>query len=334
MRSTHLCYVVDTHTEGEPTRILLAGFPRLEGKDLVEKREFLRRHLDWLRTSLLFEPRGHRDQFGALVLPSEEGDIDYKLIFMDGEGYLDMCGHATMGVTTALIELGFIQPDEPTTKVTYETVSGVVEAWARVRGGCVEEVSVIDVPSFHLGTHEVRLGGEILNVDVAYGGNYYAIVEAESLKTRVRLGNLRELVRRGIELRDEVSRQVAVSHPDGRGIEERIKLAMITDKAELPQSSGKNIVVFGRGQFDRSPCATGTAARLATMYVKGLIEVDEPFIHESIINTTFRARILRTTRVGGYEAIIPEITGRAFITQLVKVMINPDDPLKYGFNAY
>ncbi len=334
LRAARLLQVVDTHTVGEPTRIVLSGIPRLKGEGLTGKREFLRHHYDWLRTSLLYEPRGHRDQFGAVVLPSEERNVDYQLIFMDGEGYLDMCGHATMGVTTALIELGMVQPEEPVTRVTYETASGVVEAKAVVEDGCVTEVSIVDVPSFHLGTYEVRLEGKPLRVDVAYGGNYYAIVEAESLKTRVRLGNLEELVRKGIALRDEASRMIAVSHPERRGIQERVGLAMIVDEPELPQSSGKNIVVFGRGQFDRSPCATGTAARLATLHARGQIEVDEPFIHESIINTTFKARILERTKVGGYEAIIPEITGRAYITQIVNVIINPSDPLKHGFNTW
>jgi proline racemase len=332
MGEARLLHVVATHTEGEPTKIVLSGFPRLEGRGLREKREFLRRHYDWLRTALLFEPRGHRDQFGALVLPSEERGVDYQLIFMDGEGYLDMCGHATMGVTAALIELGLIQPVEPTTRVSYETASGVVEARARVEDGVVAEVSVIDVPSFYIGRYVVGLRGELIPVDVAYGGNYYAIVEAKGLKTRVRLENLEELLKRGIALRDAASRQVRVSHPLGGGVQEMVKLAMIVDEPELPQSDGKNVVVFGRGQFDRSPCATGTAARLATMHSMGLIGLDEPFIHESIINTTFKARIIETTRVGDYEAIIPEITGRAFITQFIKVVINPDDPLRHGFH--
>jgi proline racemase len=332
MGEARLLHVVDTHTEGEPTRIVLSGFPQLEGRGVRERREFLRRHYDWLRTALLFEPRGHRGQFGALVLPSEERGVDYQLIFMDGEGYLDMCGHATMGVTAALIELGVIQPVEPITRVSYETASGVVEARARVEDGRVAEVSVIDVPSFYIGRYEVRLGGEHIPVDVAYGGNYYAIVEAEGLKTRVRLENLEELLKRGIALRDAASRQVRVSHPLRGGVQEIVKLAMIVDEPELPQSDGKNIVVFGRGQFDRSPCATGTAARLATMHSMGLIGLDEPFIHESIINTTFKARIIETTRVGDHEAIIPEITGRAFITQFIKVVINPDDPLRHGFH--
>jgi proline racemase len=332
MGEARLLHVVDTHTEGEPTRIVLSGFPRLEGRGLRERREFLRRHYDWLRTALLLEPRGHRGQFGALVLPSEERGVDYQLIFMDGEGYLDMCGHATMGVTAALIELGLIQPVEPTTRVSYETASGVVEARARVEDGVVAEVSVIDVPSFYIGRYVVGLRGELIPVDVAYGGNYYAIVEAKGLKTRVRLENLEELLKRGIALRDAASRQIKVSHPLGRGVQDLVKLAMIVDEPELPQSDGKNVVVFGRGQFDRSPCATGTAARLATMHSMGLIGLDEPFIHESIINTTFKARIIETTRVGDYEAIIPEITGRAFITQFIKVVINPDDPLRHGFH--
>lgn len=331
MRLDNLIYVVDTHTEGEPTRVVLAGFPRLEGSTIAEKREFMRGHLDWLRASILYEPRGHRDQFGVLVLPSQRSDIDYQLIFMDGEGYLDMCGHATMGVTTALVEMGIVEPREPYTEVVYETVAGVVKARARVEDLKVKEVSVIDVPSFHLGTFEIELGGSHISVDVSFGGNFYVIAEASSLKTRVRLSYLWELIQRGIALRDKASMQLRVRHPERQGLQEEIKLAMIVDEPELPQSLGKNIVVFGRGQFDRSPCVTGTAARLATMYAKNQIKLCEPFIHESIINTTFRARILETTSVGEYEAIIPEITGRAFITQLVKVAVNPDDPLKHGF---
>lgn len=324
--------MVDTHTEGEPTRIVLAGLPRLEGSTLFEKRRFLAERLDHLRTSLLLEPRGHDDQFGALVLPTERRDADYALLFMDTEGYLDICGHATIGVTTALIEMGMVEPKEPRTTVKYETVGGIVSAVARVEGGSVTEVTLVDVPSFYLGSYEIRVGGMTLLVDIAYGGNFYAIAEAEGLGTQVRRGYIAELVERGILLRDAARRQVQVSHPDFPDVPMEVNLAMITDRPELPHSDGKNIVVFGRGQFDRSPCGTGTAARLSAMYSKGLIGVGEEFIHESIINTTYRARILRTTKVGPYEAVVPEITGRAFITQMATVVVDPRDPLWRGFS--
>jgi len=332
MRARNLLYVVDTHTEGEPTRIVLSGFPRLEGSTIVEKRRFMAENLDHLRTALLLEPRGHDDQFGALVLPTDGGDADYALIFMDAGGYLDMCGHGTMGVTKALVETGMVEPREPRTVVRYETPAGVVRATAHVREGSVAEVSLVNVPSFHLGSYDLTVGGGTVPVDVAFGGNFYVIAEAEDLGTRVRSQRIAELVEKGITLRDEARRQIRVSHPDP-GIPGGINLAMLTDEPELPGSDGKNIVVFGRGQFDRSPCGTGTSAKLSVMYSKGLVGPGEEFVHESIINTTYRARIVETTRVGPHEAVVPEVTGRAFITQFSTVVVDPEDPLWRGFSA-
>jgi len=332
MRTRNLLYVVDTHTEGEPTRIVLSGLPRLEGSTLVEKRRFMAENLDHLRTALLLEPRGHDDQFGALVLPADREGADYALIFMDAGGYKDMCGHGTIGVTKALIETGMVEPREPRTIVRYETAAGVVTASARVEGGSVSDISLVNVPSFHLGSFEVTVGGATVPVDVAFGGNFYVIARAEDLGTRVRRQRVAELVERGIALRDEAGRQIGVSHPDP-GVSGEIKLAMLTDEPELPGSDGKNIVVFGRGQFDRSPCGTGTSARLSVMHSRGLIDPGEEYVHESIINTTYRARILETARVDPHEAIVPEITGRAFITQIATVVVDPEDPLRIGFSA-
>ena len=334
MKFTNTLFVVDTHTKGEPTRIILSGFPKLKGDTLYDKRKFMQEKFDHLRTSTLLEPRGHDNQFGALVLQTDNGSADYALIFMDNRGYLDMCGHATIGVTTALIELGIIEPTEPYTEITYETVAGLVEVKALIKDGLIVEVSLVDVPSFYLGAFEVKIdGGKPIPVDVAYGGNFYMITDASNLNTRVRIGYIDELIRKGIMLRDEAARQIDVHHPDAPGVPQEIGLAMITDEPELRESDGKNIVVFGNGQFDRSPCGTGTAARLSMLYSKGLFGVGETFIHESIINTSFRARILQTTKVGPYDAVVPEITGRAFITQIAHVIIDPDDPLKNGFST-
>lgn len=333
MRTRNLLNVIDTHTEGEPTRIVLAGFPKLEGSTLLEKRRFMAEKLDHLRTTLLLEPRGHDNQFGALILPTNRRDADYALIFMDTGGYLDMCGHGTIGVTTALIETGMVEPREPQTIVRYETIAGVVSATPRIKEGSLAEVALVGVPSFYLGSYKVMLGTTSIPVDVAYGGNFYVIAEAEKLGTRVRPQYITGLVEKGITLRDEACRQISVYHPDSADVSRGIKLAMITDSPELPHSGGKNIVVFGKGQFDRSPCGTGTAARLSVMYSKELIKVGGEFIHESIINTTYRAKILRTTRVGPYEAVVPEITGRAFITQIATVIVDPEDPLRNGFSV-
>jgi len=324
--------VIDAHTEGEPTRIVIAGLPKLEGISIIEKRMFISKNLDWLRTALLLEPRGHQDQFGTIVLPSTEKSVDYGLIFMDTGGYLDMCCHAVMGVTTALIETGVVKAREPYTNIRYETVAGIITVKAKVDGKAVKEVSVVDVPSFYIGSYELKLSNSIIPVHVAYGGNFYVIAEARDLGVELKARNICELIKKGIMLRDEASRQIPVNHPTQDRIDNKIKLAMIIGEPELPKSNGKNIVVFGNGQFDRSPCGTGTAARLATMYSLGLIKPGTYFIHESIINTTFKARIIDVTKVGTYNAIIPEITGRAFITQISDVIIDMRDPLWKGFS--
>lgn len=333
MRSTNTFFVVDTHTEGEPTRIILSGFPRLKGNTIIDKRGFLCSKLDYLRTSVLLEPRGHDNQFGALVLPTRKHGADYALIFMDNRGFLDMCGHGTMGVTTALIELGMVEPKEPHTYVTFETVAGLVKAEARVVNGGVEEVSFVNVPSFYVGTFELELEkGNTIPIDIAYGGNFYVIAEARDLGIRVRKGCIRELIGKGIVLRDKAAEQIEVHHPGAPEVPGKVDLAMITDEPELQGSDGKNIVVFGNGQFDRSPCGTGTSARVATLNSKGLLEVGENYIHESIIKTRFRAKILETTKIGDLDAVVPKIMGRAFITQISHTMIHPEDPLKNGFS--
>ena len=332
LKSKNIIFVVDTHTEGEPTRIILSGFPKLEGNTLSEKRRFMQEKFDHLRTAILFEPRGHNNQYGALILQTGKNNINYEAIFMDTRGYKDMCGHGIIGVTTALIELGMVEPIEPYITITYETVAGLVKVEALIKDGSVSEVSLLNLPSFYVGAFEVEMdGGMIIPVDVAYGGNFYVITDAKNLNTRVRKENVDELITKGIMLRNEASQQIEVCHPNTPDVPQKIDLAMITDEPELPQSHGKNIVVFGNGQFDRSPCGTGTAARLSVLFNKGMLKVNESFIHESIINTLFSAKILQTVKVGAYDAVIPEITGRAFITQITNILINPHDPLKNGF---
>jgi len=330
----HCIYVIDTHTAGEPTRVILSGFPELKGATLDKKRRYLQENFDHLRASILLEPRGHDDQFGALVLRTDSDVVDYGLIFMDNSGYQDMCCHGTIGVTTALIELGMVEKKEPWTTIIYETVAGLVKAKALIKNGLVVQVSVVDVPSFHIGSFEVKIeGSKFVPVDVAYGGNFFVSTDARNLNTRVRIGCIGDLIKKGILLRNEAARQIDVHHPDTPDIPKKIGLAMITDEPELKESNGKNIVVFGDGQFDRSPCGTGTAARLATLYAKGLLRTGDTFINESVINSSFAAKILHNTKVGPYDAVVPEISGSAFITQVTHIIINSDDPFKEGFSA-
>lgn len=321
-------YVVDTHTEGEPTRIVLSELD-VKGHDIIEKREYFKKHYDWIRTALLHEPRGHGDQFGAVLVPSEIAE--FGVIYMDTAGYLDMCGHATMGIATALIELGIVEAKEPCTTVKLETPAGLVEANAKVEDGIVKEVTVVDVPSFHVGEFEIDYPnvGRI-KVDVAFGGNFYVIANAKDLSLRVRKEYIRELIPAALRLIEVANKQIKVEHPR-KGVQNRINLAMLTDEPEKENSDGKNVVIWGQGSVDRSPCGTGSASRVATLYSKGILKVGDTFIHESILGTQFKIKIANTTKIGDYTAIVPEITGSAYITKISHDIISKNDPLWKGF---
>jgi len=330
MKFENLLYVVDTHTEGEPTRIILSGLPRIPGDDIVEKRRYFMKNLDWIRTAVLLEPRGHKEQFGAVVLPSSKAD--FGLFFMDTHGYLDMCGHATMGVSAALISLGIIPANEPYTKIKFETPAGIVDVKCKVENGEVVEISVIDVPSFYVGSFQVNFPGVgNINVDVAFGGNFYVIADAKELGLRVRKHFIKELVTTALKLIETANQTIKVSHPTNPDIAKQIKLAMLTDDPETNIADGKNVVIWGEGSVDRSPCGTGSAARVATLFSKGILKENDLFIHESIINTIFKIKIVGITKVGPYKAIVPEITGRAYVTQIAHLLINKKDPLWRGF---
>lgn len=327
-------FVVDTHTEGEPTRIIFWTWPSIEANNIVDLKNFILREYDWLRRSVLYEPRGHRDQFGAIIFPRLNKNVHYSLIFMDTEGYLDMCGHATMGVTKALIELGYIEAREPYTIVKYDTPAGIVEAKALIENKKVKEITIVDVPSFYIDNFEVEIdfpNKRKINVDIAFGGNFYAIIDSNDIDIKVELKNIQDLIKLGLHVKESVNKQISIEHPEKPFIK-RVSLTMISETKS--KNSAKSVVVFGKGSVDRSPCGTGTAARVAMLYSKGLVKLNEEYIHESIIGTIFKCRPIQETKVGPYKAIIPEITGRAWITQISKIIINEDDPFKNGFLLY
>ena len=331
MMAEAVLFVVDTHTEGEPTRVVLGGLPPVPGRDAKEKLEYVRGHLDWVRRALLLEPRGHMDAFGALVLPSSDPRAPYSLIFMDTSGYLYACGHGTMGVAKALVDLGYIRAVGDEVKIPFETAAGLVEARVEVVGGRAGEISLTESPSFLVKT--VRVGVEgvgDVEVDIAFGGNFFALVRAEELGLRVELKELEELVKLGLEVREAVNRALDVRHPEDPYVR-GVGLTMIYE--DVGPLRSREIAIFGGGQFDRSPCGTGTAARMAALYSKGEMGLGDELVHESIIGTRFRGRIAGLTRVGGVEAIIPEVSGRAYITAISHIIIEPDDPLKHGFST-
>lgn len=332
MQVTRTINAVDSHTMGEPTRIVTGGIPSIPGKTMPEKKAYLEKNLDFLRTGIMLEPRGHNDMFGSIITAPTMDEADLGIIFMDGGGYLNMCGHGTIGAMTVALETGMIPMVEPVTKVVLEAPAGLVRGDVAVRNGKVQEVSFKNVPSF-LYKKDVEIDipeiGKV-TLDISFGGSFFAIVSAKKLGIEVKPENAQKLNQLGMLIRDIVNETVQVQHPELPHIN-TVDLVEIYDDPTDPTANFKNVVVFGQGQVDRSPCGTGTSAKLATLHAKGLFNEGETFIYESILGTLFKGKIVGKTKVGEIDAIIPEITGSAYITGFNQFVFDDEDPVKYGF---
>ncbi len=321
MRFRRFVQVVDTHTAGEPTRVVLSGFPPIPGGTMEERRRWLARNADDFRKFLLQEPRGHADMFGALVTPPSSPEADFGVIFLDNGGYLRMCGHGTIGVATALAALGWTPKEE----IVLDTPSGLVRCRIHRRGGEVAAVTFRNVPSFYLGTVEWK-GFE---VHIAYGGNLFALVDVRSLGVELERGSLPQLVSLGLSIRDELNSHHRFQHPE-TAWELQVELVEFYEEGDPP----RNAVVFGRGQVDRSPCGTGTCAKMAFLHAHGLLQVGEEYRYRSILDTEFVGRIVEETKVGGRRAIVPEVTGTAHIVGFGHLVHAEGDPFPEGFSLF
>jgi len=328
----HLVSAIDTHTAGEPARIVLSGLPPIPGNTMAEKKRHMREKLDRFRTLLMLEPRGHKDMFGVVLTSPVSHEAQYGALFIDSAGYLDMCGHSVMALATALIETGTIPPAAPETTVVLDTPAGLVRAHAKIAGDRVQEVSVANVASFlYAADVSVDLGeqGRIC-VDVAFGGNFFALARAESLGISIHPDNTARLIELGISIKQAVNAQLAVLHPTATHIE-RVELVEIYERPEPDQPFSKNAVVFGDGQLDRCPCGTGTSAAMAALFAKGELPLGTEYVSEGILGTRFKGRLLRESLCGDLAAVEPVVTGAAYITGIQQVAVDPDDPFKYGF---
>lgn len=325
-------HAVDSHTMGEATRVIIGGLPVIPGNTMPEKKEYLEKHLDYIRTAVMHEPRGHKDMFGSIITTPTLPEADLGIIFMDSGGYLNMCGHGTIGASTIAVETGMVEVTEPITDIVLEAPAGLVKAKVRVENGKAKEVSVINVPSF-LYKKDVQV--ELPNIgkvtfDISFGGSFFAIVKDSELKVEIRPENINVITERAMKLRDIINKEIKVQHPTQPHIN-TVDLVEIYGQAKSDNANYQNVVIFGSGQVDRSPCGTGTSAKMATLYAKGELGLNEPFVYESIISTKFTGRVLEETQVGEFKAIIPEITGSAFITGFNHFVIDEEDPVKYGF---
>ncbi|MBU4199748.1 MAG: proline racemase family protein [Verrucomicrobia bacterium] len=334
MHFTKMISVIDSHTAGEPTRIIVDGFPPVKGRTMAERMNYLANHMDWLRKSLMREPRAHRDMFGGVLLPALDPCADAAVIFMDGGLYYNMCGHASLGICAMLVETGRIPVTPPRTIVKLETPAGIVEGTVTTDpADRVKDVSLVDVPSFAWTVNsQIDLPGHgLITVDIAFGGNFFVIVEAAQLGvTSIDPEHTNELIKMGIAIRSAANRQIQVQHPIQRHIQ-TIDICMITAPPTGPHADARNIVILGNAQADRSPCGTGTCARMAILHRKGLLQLNQSFRHESSIRSVFQGEIIAETQVDGIPAIIPRISCRPFLTGFHRFVIDPEDPFAEGF---
>lgn len=325
-------FAIDSHTMGEPTRIVVGGVPNIPGSTMPEKKAYLEEHLDYLRTAIMLEPRGHNDMFGSILTQPTTDKADIGIIFMDGGGYLNMCGHGSIGASTVAVETGIVKAVEPVTKLTLEAPAGLIQASVKVENGSAKEVSITNVPAF-LYKKDVEIEvpdiGKVV-MDISFGGSFFAIVKAENLGIEIETKNAQKLIEIGMKVIKAVNEQVEIQHPTLSHIK-TVDLCEIWGPAKSKDATYQNAVVFGQGQLDRSPCGTGTSAKMATLHARGELKVNEDFVYESIINTKFKGKILGLTKVGDYDAVIPQITGSAYITGHNQFFIDPEDPVKYGF---
>lgn len=326
---------VDAHVEGAPARVVIGGIPNIPGKTMAEKLDFMQMNLDHLRTSLVNEPRGHRDMLAAVITPPVTEQAAFGVIFMSPRFFTPMCGHGSIGVASVAVETGIVEVKEPVTEIMIDTVSGLIRVKVNVANGKAKSTTITNVPSFLYKTALVKVPdlGE-LAVDIAYGGNFFAIVEARDIGIAITAADIKRSESLLAQIVKCTNEQVEIHHPEIETIS-GVKRVIISGEPVNPKANMKNIQVSGSGEgnqhIDRSPCGTGTSAKMATLYAKGELSLGETFVNEGILGTVFYGKLVEEVTVCGIKAVVPEVTGRAFVTGFHNFVIDKDDPLKDGF---
>lgn len=344
MDGTRIITSVDVHAEGEPGRVLLGGHLHVRGATMTERLRWCGEHLNDLRELLLREPRGHIAMCGVLVLPPVTAMADAAIIILEHGGFRPMSGSNTMCAVTAMLETGTIPMRSPETVVRLDTAAGLVEATATVAGGKVKAVRVRNVPSWPVALDSpiaVHEYGSVL-ADVAFGGQFFVQAPAAAMGVELDADNAPAIVRAGAALLAAARQQVTVRHPHDANLN-LISLVMLHGPADEPGISARNCVVLPsgeldaahsdtwRGSLDRSPCGTGTSARMACLHARGELDLDVPFIHQGVLGTTFEGMLHERVHVDGHDAVIPSIKGRAWITGINQHILHPDDPFPRGY---
>ncbi|HBK39246.1 MAG: proline racemase family protein [Candidatus Nanopelagicales bacterium] len=331
METSRIWHCVDSHTEGMPTRVVVGGVGVLPGTTMEERRQYMMKEADHLRTWLMYEPHGHSAMSGSIMQPPTRPDADWGVVYIEVSGCLPMCGHGTIGTATVLVETGMVEVTEPETVIRLDTPAGLVIARVHVKGARAKSVTIENVPSFvtELDAIIEVPGVGAVRYDMAYGGNFYAIVELSELGRAFGKEHAPELLELGLSIMNAINTTNPPTHPENPAIDHVNHVQLVA--ADSTAQFSRHAMAIYPGWFDRSPCGTGTSARVAQLVARGQLAIGEPLINESIIGTRFTGRAIGTTTVSGIPAILPEITGRAWITGTSQHMLAPDDPFPAGF---
>ncbi|MFV7769862.1 4-hydroxyproline epimerase [Shewanella marisflavi] len=331
LKGTFFC--VDAHTCGNPVRLVTSGHPDLQGRTMSEKRQHFLQQYDWIRKALMFEPRGHDMMSGAFLYPPCSDDADAAILFIETSGCLPMCGHGTIGTITAALESGLLTPKTPG-RLTIDVPAGKIKVQYQQTGAKVDWVKIFNVPAY-LAHKDVVLdipGLGPLKIDVSYGGNYYAIVDPQANFPGLRHWSAGDILRWSPIVREIAHKELSCAHPDDPTVN-GVSHVLWTGDTISQGSNGANAVFYGDKAIDRSPCGTGTSARLAQLYSRGELKVGDEYTHESIIGSQFVGRIEAATKVGEFDAIMPSIKGWARITGHNAITVDDDDPYAFGFQV-
>ena len=326
-------FCIDAHTCGNPVRLVAGGGPDLQGANMSEKRQHFLREYDWIRKGLMFEPRGHDMMSGSILYPPHDPENDVAVLFIETSGCLPMCGHGTIGTITIAIEEGLISPKTPGI-VRMEAPAGLVKISYKQEGKKVKSVKLTNVPAYlaaeNLTAECPDLG--TLTFDVSYGGNFYAIVDPQENFAGLENHTADQLIAWSRVLRQRINEKYTFVHPENPTINGCSHI-LWAGKTLSPEATARNAVFYGDKAIDRSPCGTGTSARMAQLAGRGRLRVGEDFIHESIIGSLFEGRVESATRVGTHEAIRPSVAGWARMTGYNTIFVDPRDPFCHGFQV-
>lgn len=325
---------IDMHTGGEPLRVIIDGFPELKGNNVLEYRRYVKEHYDHLRKALMFEPRGHADMYGCILLPPNDDEGDFGILFLHNEGYSTMCGHAIIAITTLAIEMEWVEVNGSEVELKIDAPCGRIISYARVEKGKVQNVRFHCVPSFVVGLDRNVYVEELqreITYDLAYGGAFYAYVDAYQLDLDLTPENYSKLIRTGMDIKRAVmSSDKEIMHP----FEEDLSFLYGTIFIGGPVSEGldsRNVCIFAEGEVDRCPTGSGVSGRMAIHHARNEIKQGESMLIESITGSVFRGSVVREEDYGTFKAVIPQVEGTAFVTGKHTFVINPDDPFKQGF---